>query len=384
MIDEGEKISANFAGMLGTFSFDVAFEAPMRGVTALFGPSGSGKTTTLRCIAGLERLAGHLSIGGEIWQDDRTRIFCQPHKRSIGYIFQEPSLFAHLTVRKNLLYGAQRASRNGAIQAVKEDDVVDLLGIGHLLERSPSSLSGGERQRVAVGRALLSQPRLLLMDEPLSGLDSWTKQEIFPYFETLHQQLSIPILYVSHDMSEIDRLADRLIVLDHGKVLTSGPLCELKADPALPFLHASDAGVTIEGRVAAFDESYGMTVFSVSGGTLLIPGLHGQPGSIRRLRISASDVSFSLVQPEGTTILNGLPCRIVSITAQNQGVDEVLVVAGLGENGDGARIVARIMRKSCELLDLAPGRSVFAQINGVALPDAGNAFRMPRMGNGPA
>ncbi len=384
MTDEGERISANFSGMLGTFSFDVAFEAPMEGVTALFGPSGSGKTTTLRCIAGLEKLAGQFSAGGEVWQDDRRRIFCQPHKRSIGYIFQEPSLFAHLSVKKNLLYGAWRASRNGAIPAIKEGDVIDLLGIGHLLDRMPSSLSGGERQRVAVGRALLSQPRLLLMDEPLSGLDSWTKREIFPYFETLHKQLSIPILYVSHDMSEIDRLADRLIMLENGKVLASGPLCELKVDPALPLLHAPEAGVTIEGRVAALDEPYALTIFSVPGGTLLIPGLHGQPGSIRRLRINASDVSFSLTQPEGTTILNCLPSRIVSVTAQNHGQDEMLVVARLGEDGGGAQIVARVMRKSCEALNLAPGKPVFVQINGAVLSGARNALTKARMDNDPA
>ena len=232
-------IRAGFAGLLGRFSLNVAFTTPMRGITALFGPSGSGKTTTLRCIAGLQHLAGKLTVGAEIWQEDSACIFRKPHQRSIGYVFQEPSLFPHLSVRRNLLYGARRAIRDGGVQPISEDDVIDLLGLGQLLDRSPHALSGGERQRVAVGRALLSQPRLLLMDEPLAALDRATKDDILPYFEALHGALSVPILYVSHDMAEVERLADHLVLLDQGRVIASGPLSELEAEPSLPLLAGS-------------------------------------------------------------------------------------------------------------------------------------------------
>lgn len=370
----GATISAAFSGNLGAFSVDVAFDVPMRGVTAIFGPSGSGKTTILRCVAGLQRLPGRLSVGDEIWQEDAAGLFRKPHERPIGYVFQEASLFPHLSVRKNLLYGARRAG--GGVDAARPldfDDVVDLLGIGALLDRAPVSLSGGERQRVAIGRALLSQPRLLLMDEPLSALDRMTKDEILPYLEALHESLSIPILYVSHDIAEVERLADTLVLLSRGRVSAAGALPALQADPELPLLRAAEAAVTVEGRIAAMDEAYSLTVISVPGGTLTIPGYQGDAGSRRRLRISASDVSFTRKRPVDTTILNCLPARIVSVSPQDGDDAQVNVVAALGEDGAGARIVARITRKSRESLGLAPGVSVFAQIKSVALVASGAA-----------
>lgn len=364
-------IAGAFSGTLGAFSLDIAFEAPMEGITALFGPSGCGKTTILRCIAGLQRLSGDLSVDGEIWQDSRQGVFRKPHERQIGYVFQEPSLFSHLTVHDNLLYGARRAAKNGAGPAIREDEVVALLGIERLLPRAPHALSGGERQRVAVGRALLSQPRLLLMDEPLAALDRISKDEILPYFEALHAHLSIPIFYVSHDMSEIERLADTLILLDRGRIAAAGPLGQLKADPGLPLLSAPHAAITISGCVSSVDETYALTAFDVSGGTLVVPGRHGSAGSKKRLRIAASDVSFSLAPAIDTTILNCLPCRILSVTAPEKDSGQMDIVAGLGCDGAGARIVARITRKSQEALELVEGKPVFVQIKSVALLASG-------------
>jgi molybdate transport system ATP-binding protein len=207
-------LTARFQGRLGVFDLDLAFEAPLKGVTALVGPSGSGKTTVLRCIAGLERLEGQLSVAGEVWQG--ARLFRPAWQRPIGYVFQEASLFAHLPVKENLLYGLKRAGAGNITLA----DVTDLLGLAPLLERSTARLSGGERQRVAIGRALLSQPKLLLMDEPLSGLDRAAKAEILPYLERLVAADTLPVIYVSHDEAEVERLADRVIRLADGRVIS--------------------------------------------------------------------------------------------------------------------------------------------------------------------
>jgi len=375
------QIAARFAGTLGAFSIDVAIAAPMRGVTALFGPSGCGKTTILRCIAGLQRLPGFLNVGGEVWQDDERGIFRDPHERPIGYVFQEPSLFAHLSIRNNLLYGHKRAMKAGAREDIRLDDVVALLGIGHLLDRAPANLSGGERQRVAVGRALLSQPRLLLMDEPLSALDRITKDEILPYFEALHENLSIPVIYVSHDISEVERLADTLVLLERGRVLASGSLSELEANPELPLVHAPEAAVTLDGIVAAIDEAYALTTLSVPGGSVIVPGRQGPVGAARRLRIGASDVSFARERPAATTILNCLPVQILSVDRQDDMAVQMNVVARLGEGASGARIVARVTRKSQEALGLVPGARVFAQIKSVALLARGGGPSGPVAGS---
>jgi molybdate transport system ATP-binding protein len=354
-------IQAALCGRLGGFTMDAAFEAPARGVTGLFGPSGCGKTTVLRCMAGLERFAGRLSVGGEVWQDDATGEFRKPHQRPVGYVFQEASLFPHLSVRGNLLYGARRAAKAGVAPAIREADIVELLGIRDLLTRSPRALSGGERQRVAVGRALLSQPRLLLMDEPLSALDRISKEEILPYFEALHAALLIPVLYVSHDLREIERLADHLVLMKRGRVTAAGPLAALEADPALPLLRAPEAAVTLAGVVGHLDHAYRLTSLSVPGGTLILPGLHGKLGAHCRIRISACDVSFALSHPSDTTILNSLPVRILSLAGEKD-ASQLLVVAALGIEGEGARIAGRITRKSRDHLGLAPGMAAFAQI----------------------
>lgn len=360
-------IDAAFRGTLGDFTLDASFRVPASGVTGLFGPSGSGKTTILRCVAGLERLSGNLSVNGDVWQDDAAQIFRKPHQRQVGYVFQEASLFPHLCVRKNLLFGAERASKTGAVNAFKLDDIVGLLGLAGLMERSPAALSGGERQRVAVGRALMAAPRLLLLDEPLSALDRQTKEELFPYLESLHDALSIPSLYVSHDMSELERLADALVLIEKGRVLASGPLQELQADPALPLMSAPEAGVALTGRTSEIDKTYGLVTLAVDGGLLIVPAQEASLGEKRRLSIKASDVSFTRNRLEETSILNRLPVKILSANVQDDDPTHVIIVAALGENGAGARIIGRVTRKSQEKLGLTQGAGAYAQIKSIAL-----------------
>ncbi|PQA86071.1 molybdenum ABC transporter ATP-binding protein [Hyphococcus luteus] len=360
-------INAAFKGNLGDFTLDAAFEILAKGVAGLFGPSGGGKTTILRCIAGLERFSGNLSVNGEVWQDDAAKLFRKPHQRAVGYVFQEASLFPHLSVRRNLLFGAERGNKTGAGETFKLDDLVDLLGLSALMDRAPAALSGGERQRVAMGRALMSSPRLLLLDEPLSALDRQTKEELFPYLEDLHEALSIPSLYVSHDMSELERLADTLVLIDKGRVIASGPLHDLQADPALPLMSAPEAAVALTGRTNEIDKTYGLVTLAVNGGTLIVPSRQARLGEERRLSIKASDVSFTRAAPQETSILNCLPVKILSANVQERDPTHVNIVAALGENGEGARIVGRITRKSQEKLGLTEGANAYAQIKSIAL-----------------
>ena len=365
-MSDAHRLSARFRGQLGGFALDVGFEAPARGVTALFGPSGCGKTTVLRCVAGLHRLAdGFFALGGEVWQDGAA--FRPAHHRPIGYVFQEASLFDHLPVRANLLYGHRRTVGRGARESIGFDEVAGLLGLEPLLDRAPRHLSGGERQRVAIGRALLSQPKLLLMDEPLAALDRFSKDEILPYLERLHDALSVPVLYVSHDIAEVERLADHLVLLENGRATAAGPLAELQADPALPIARMPEAGVTHGATVESFDAAYGLATLALAGGRLLVPGAPEAPGTARRVRIAASDVSLARAPAAGSTILNTLPARILAAVPQD-GV-QIMVAIGLGDEGRGARLLARVSRKSWDTLGLAPGQPVFAQIKGVALVD---------------
>ncbi len=363
-------ISVAIKGPHGSFRLDTTFDVPARGITALFGPSGCGKTTLLRCIAGLDQVPGRIAIGGNVWQDTASRVFRPPHLRRVGYVFQEPSLFPHLSVRNNLLFGQRRSAAVSTSVAPRTDGldfdvIVGLLGIAHLLERSPEKLSGGERQRIAVGRALLSRPDVLLMDEPLSALDRLTKDEMLPYFEMLHETLELPVVYVSHDLAEIERLADVLVLMDKGRVVASGPLSALQTDLQLPFFGYPDASVVLEGTIAGHDPVFHLTRFAIAGGVLLAPGLHGALGAKRRLRIAASDVSLARSAPSDSTILNSLPARILSIDRAGD-APQVTAVLGLGDGG-GCRIIARFTAKSMSQLGLAPGDAVYAQIKGVAL-----------------
>src|SRR4051812_33679691 len=311
---EPKTIRATFRGRLGRFSLDASFSVPATGVTALFGPSGCGKTTVLRCIAGLQHLPdGYCAIDGDVWQD-RT-LFRRPHERPVGYVFQEASLFPHLSVRRNLLYGAPRRMPALNPSGIAFDEVIELLGLKTLLDRSPQNLSGGERQRVAIGRALLSQPKLLLMDEPLSALDRLTKDEILPFLDRLHEQLSLPVIYVSHDMTEVERLADHLVLMEAGRVIASGPLTALQSDPALPLVKGRDAAISLDATVESYDPGYGLITLAVNGGQFVLPGPPGQAGERRRIRIVAGDVSLALDPPSSSTILNSLPVKILSKAA---------------------------------------------------------------------
>src|SRR5579871_4672076 len=291
-MSEGQ-IRVAFRGAVGKFPLDAAFTAPARGVTALFGPSGCGKTTVLRCMAGLLRLDdGLCEIDGETWQTPHGA-FVPTHRRPLGYVFQEASLFPHLSVRRNLLYGAPRGGRG----AIGFEEVVDLLGVGALLDRSPANLSGGERQRVAIGRALMSQPRLLLMDEPLSALDRATKNEILPFLERLRDRLALPIVYVTHDVNEVERLADQLVLMRKGRVAAAGPLEDLQSNPALPLAIARDAAVTLDGVIEAHDGGYGLLTLRVRGGALVAPAPRAPIGEHRRIRVMAGDVSLASEPP---------------------------------------------------------------------------------------
>ena len=357
------KIKAAFRGSVGAFSLDAAFETPARGVTALFGPSGCGKTMVLRCIAGLNRLPdGFCALHGDIWQDSTS--FRPTYKRPIGYVFQEASLFSHLSVRRNLLYGAKQAGRSAQHDEIHLDDVVDLLGLAQLLDRSPTNLSGGERQRVAIGRALLSQPRLLLMDEPLSALDRLTKDDILPFLERLHESLSLPVIYVTHDMEEVERLADHLLLMEAGRIIASGPLAQLQSDPDLPLLKSRSAAVSLNAKVESYDSQYGVATLRVAGGTFDVPTSRVQPGELRRLRILATDVSLARQVASRSTILNVLPALILKVDPSDG--NQMTAVLGLGHDGNGARVLARVTRRSWDLLSLQTGMEVFAQVKAVA------------------
>lgn len=352
------SIEARFKLGFSGFDLDIELTLPGRGVTALFGPSGSGKTTLLRCLAGLERAPhGYLALDGEVWQ--QGSMFVPPHRRPLGYVFQEASLFPHLSVRHNLKYGMSRIA-NGA-RRVSLDSAIELLGIGHLLERLPDRLSGGERQRVAIARALAVSPRILLMDEPLAALDLARKQEILPYLERLHDELEIPVLYVSHSPDEVARLADYMVLMEGGKTVASGPLKDMLARLDLPLAHGDEAGVVIDTVVGEHDETYHLTRLDFAGGGISVARQSHALGHPLRLRIHARDVSLALERHADSSILNILPARVVEIADENPAQVMVRLDAG------GVPLLARITRKSSALLGLEPGMAVYAQVKSVAL-----------------
>ena len=343
----------------GSFELDAQFSAPPAGVTALFGPSGSGKSTLLRCIAGLEQGHGWLRVNGEPWQNETT--FMPVHKRPLGYVFQEASLFPHLSVRANLEYGYKRIA--AAQRKVQPEQVIEWLGLDRIIGRGdPASLSGGERQRVAIGRALLVNPELLLMDEPLSALDTQSKQEILPYLERLHRELQIPVLYVSHAMDEVVRLADHLVLLQQGKVIASGALGETLARLDLPIAHFDDAGAVIEAAVAQHDEQYHLSRLDFPGGELWVGRVEQPFGTKVRARVLARDVSIATQAPQGSSINNILNARIEEI--RDEGPDKVIVRMQVGES---QMLLSRITRRSRDHLGLAAGMYVCAQVKSVAL-----------------
>lgn len=353
-------IRARFNIAYSAFRLDVDLSLPGRGVTALFGPSGSGKTTCLRAMTGLERFPNsYLEINGEVWQDDERDIFLPTHKRSLGYVFQEASLFAHLNVQRNIEYGMRRIPE--AARRVSLDQAVALLDIGHLLQRKPDKLSGGERQRVAIARALATSPHILLMDEPLAALDTKRKEEIMPYLQRLHDELDIPVIYVSHSPDEVARLADHLVLLEAGQVVASGSTSDLLTRLDLNVAHGDTASALVLATVAEHDAEFHLTCARFSGGQLLLPKLDAEPGKQVRIRVLARDISLSLAPQRDTSILNTVAATVVELSEESIGQ----VMVGLDANG--TRLLARITRKSCTNMQLAPGRAVFAQIKGIAI-----------------
>jgi molybdate transport system ATP-binding protein len=339
------------------FALDVDLDLPGSGVTALFGQSGCGKTTLLRCIAGLERGAGRLIVNGETWQDDAR--FMPTHQRPLGYVFQDARLFAHLDVARNLDFGLRR-SRGAA--TVKRDAIIELLGLGPLLDRLPERLSGGEQQRVAIARALLAAPRLLLMDEPLASLDHARKQEFLPWLERLRDELDIPLIYVSHAPDEVARLADHIVVMDAGRAVAQGPLAETLARIDLPIKLGEDAGAVFAATVAERDAEWHLARVEFDGGELWVRDNGTPVGRAVRVRILARDVSIANSRHDDVSIMNLLPATVVAHAAEDH-PSQVLVQLRVGET----LLLGRLTRRSAQRLDLAPGREVWVQIKAVAL-----------------
>jgi molybdate transport system ATP-binding protein len=360
-MSKAAPIRAVFKVDYAGFSLDVDLELPGQGVTALFGHSGSGKTTVLRCVAGLNRVPqGYLRVNGEIWQDDAQGIFVPTHQRPLGYVFQEASLFDHLTVKRNLLYGESRIPKEA--RKVRLDQALELLGIEALLDRLPKSLSGGERQRVAIARALLTSPKILLMDEPMAALDFKRKEEILPYLERLHDELRIPVLYVSHSPDEVARLADHLVLLDHGQVVAAGPIQDTLARLDLPGAFAEDAGVVLDTVVAAHEDADELTRLDFRGGHIYVARRPEALERRLRCRIHARDVSLALDPPGATSILNVVRATVTGLAGTDT-PGHILVSLDAG----GTPLLARITRRSRDRLGIAPGLPVWAQIKAVAL-----------------
>ena len=348
------------------FTLDAHFTAPA-GVTVLFGRSGSGKTTIINAVAGLLTPdEGRIATQDWLLLDTEKRIRLPPHQRRLGYIFQEGRLFPHLTVRQNLAYGAWFAPKNAPRE--DKDRVIDLLGIGHLLDRRPGALSGGEKQRVAIGRALLSAPRLILADEPLASLDEARKAEILPYFERLRDEVSIPILYVTHSASEVARLATTVVAMDAGRVTAQGPAAEVLGDPAVLPVGSREAGAVLTARVARHHDD-GLTELDAGGIPLFLPRATAAPGEVLRMRISAHDVILSRSRPEGLSALNILPGTVQGIRS-GSGPGALIAL-----DTPAGRVLARITRRSVKALDLAPGTQAFAVLKSVsvAVTDIGGA-----------
>jgi molybdate transport system ATP-binding protein len=341
----------------GGFDLEVAQGFALAGVTGLFGPSGSGKSTLLRVIAGLEtRASGRVMMGSEVWQDQERRLPAE--RRGVGYVFQDTRLFPHLTVGGNLDYALQRAKGLGGPGM---EEIVAALDLGPLLARRPAALSGGEKQRVAVGRALLAAPKILLMDEPLAALDEARKAEILPYLERLRDQSRVPILYVTHSVGEVARLAQNMVVLRQGRVLKAGAAVDVLSDPdAVPMVGTREAGAVIEARIIAHHED-GLTELAVSAGRLWLPRIEAHPGDVLRLRIPAQEVILARTRPEGLSALNILPVTVTEVRIGEGPGAIVQLQAG------SDRLLARLTRRSVDALGLKPGAQIHAVIKSVAL-----------------
>jgi molybdate transport system ATP-binding protein len=351
-------ITARFQLDYDAFKLAVDLSLPGSGITVLFGPSGSGKTTLLRCIAGLQRAPlGFMKINGTLWQDSEHDLFLPTHKRSLGYVFQEANLFPHLTVAGNLNFGLKRIGKSSNDLS----HILELLGIEHLIERMPDRLSGGERQRVAIARALALNPQLLLMDEPLAALDFKRKQEILPFLARLHQELNIPVLYVTHSQQEVAQLADHLVIMHEGKALASGPLSDTLSRLDLTLAQDRDAATVWQTEVVEHEAEYHLTKVAFTGGVLRLPSLPVAIGTQVRLQIYARDVSITLQSPIATSILNVLSATITGIADAGNGQSVVRLQVARHP------LLAHITHKSTLLLELKIGMLVYVQIKGTSI-----------------
>jgi len=355
-------INANFQLEYSPFSLRVDFTLPGKGISALFGHSGSGKTTCLRIIAGLEtRARGFLSVNGEVWQDSAKAYFKPAHQRPIGYVFQEASLFPHLSVRKNLEFGMPRGDTRTEIMR-KINASTEMLGITHLLDRHTQHLSGGERQRVGIARALLTEPRLLLFDEPLTALDQKRKAEILPYLERLHDELQIPMIYVSHSPEEVAQLADYLCLLDQGRIIACGSLQDTLTRLDLPGFFLDDAAVVIQTQVGKQESDDHLTRLDFPGGHIFVSTQNKTVGTTVRCRILARDVSLAIERHLDTSILNAVEAEVIEI-GDTSNPAHVLVKLNAG----GIPLLSRITRRSKQHLNVQSGMKLWAQIKAVAL-----------------
>lgn len=370
------SLSVDIEKTLGNFRVAARFETGP-GITALFGRSGAGKTSIVRMLAGLTRPdAGRIALNGAapsgapggpggpgdtVLFDAASRTDLPPERRRIGYVFQDSRLFPHMTVRRNLDYGARRLAR-GAESRIAFDPVVEVLGIGHLLDRHPRDLSGGENQRVAIGRALLASPRLLLLDEPLASLDAERKWEIIPFIESIRDGFAIPMIYVSHSVDEILRLADGMVLLADGRVMASGPVEDVLNRPDLVRIAGDgDTGSVVPVTVGAIDNTYGITELAFAGGAFRVTASDLAPGERLRIRVRARDVSIALRRPEDISVLNVFAGRIAAVDLSAGPQVDVDVDVG------GTTIRSRVTRKSCDDLGLVPGREVYALVKAVAI-----------------
>ncbi|MBB5692706.1 molybdenum ABC transporter ATP-binding protein [Muricoccus pecuniae] len=350
----------------GGFLLDADFASPTPGVTAVFGPSGCGKSTLLQAVAGLLRPdAGRVALDGEVLLDTAAGIAVPAEKRRCGVVFQDARLFPHLSVRTNLLYGLRRSPRG--LPGPGLEEVVDLLGIAPLLPRRPAALSGGERQRVALGRALLSRPRLLLLDEPLAALDAPRRAEVLPYLARVRDRFRLPMLLVTHALDEVDRLADHLVLMEAGRVLAAGTVEALSARTDLPLLAGRrDAGVVLACAVLDHDAARGLTRLGFPGGELRVP-LRDEPvGTALRVRVRARDVSVATEEPRGLSVQNALPAELEAI--EPAAPHEAMLRLRVG----GAVLLARVTGDAVARLGLRPGVKVWALVKSVAFAGTPN------------
>lgn len=343
------------------FALDVAMSLPAQGISVLFGASGSGKTTVLRCVAGLEPTAiGEVRVGSQLWQSHQAGVFLPTHRRALGYVFQEASLFDHLNVARNIAFGLRDENSSKASSTLHA--VVELLGIRHLLQRCVNELSGGERQRVAIARALATNPRVLLLDEPLAAIDQSRKNELIPWLERLRDELHIPMLYVTHAMDELTRLGNHLVVLENGRVKASGTLADTLSSLDVPVVQGDDFSVVIEGRVVNIDTQWHLAKVAFSGGAFWVRHTGAAVNAEVRLRILAKDVSIATEEPQHTSIQNHVEAVIVAAVADAH-PSQILVRLRF----EHQHLVARITQRAWHTLSLTVGQRVWAQVKSVAL-----------------